>query len=135
MWKFNAATDITVAILFRELYNKFPNAKFIYTTRDIDSWLSSCEKHFTKKLLGMRLDQGNTEIVKICNIFYGDILFNESTYREAYYRHDDAVRDFFSDKKLLDFNVFEGDGYEKLCKFLCKNDINSPFPRENAANQ
>lgn len=66
MNKYDAATDLTVAAVFRDLNRRFPNAKFIYTTRDIDNWLISCEKHHSLNLLEMRVRQKNFHILEIC---------------------------------------------------------------------
>lgn len=43
-----ASTDITVSLMFEELDRKYPGSKFIYTIRERDPWLASCEKHIKK---------------------------------------------------------------------------------------
>lgn len=83
VWKYDAMTDLTVAVLHRELRAEFPNARFIYTRRDMTPWLASCAKHFTRELRERRIAQGQTYLAPLVKAFYGSDLFDEEGFRAA----------------------------------------------------
>ena len=46
--------------------------------------------------------------------------------------HNEEVRAYFGDSDdFLEFSIEEGDGWEKLCRFLDKPVPNVPFPHKN----
>ena len=48
------------------------------------------------------------------------------------YLHDEKINKFFNDKpNFIRFNVFEGDGWDKLCPFLGCDIPNAPYPHMN----
>jgi hypothetical protein len=62
------------------------------------------------------------------------LYFNHDSYREAFDAHEQRVRRFFQDKptdRLLELNIFAGDGWPELCVFLGKDVPSIPFPWEN----
>ena len=54
---------------------------------------------------------------------------------QEYDEHNKQVIAYFKDKpsQLLVMNITEGDGWEKLCKFLNKPIPNKAFPHKNKA--
>jgi GR25 family glycosyltransferase involved in LPS biosynthesis len=104
-YPFKAYTDINILEKEYEwLYKSFPNAKFILTIRDKEGWLND-------RILG----------------FENETSYNKD-FREKYIEewsrlYDDYISDvthFFSNKsnKLLKINIYNNEGYEKLCPFL-----------------
>ena len=108
-----AASDLPVAIYFKELDLKFPNSKFIYTTRDRDSWISSMESHFTTH--NTRNEWFKTNRQKM----YGSVAFNKDFCLEAYDKHDEDVKTYFKNRdNLLIMNIIEGDGWDEIIEFI-----------------
>ena len=91
----------------------FPNSKFIYLTRDEDSWKNSIY-HFTYKLFGEYPD------VEKC--------------LEEYRAHRDFVLDYFKDRpkeQFLVLDIREKKGFKKLANFLGKTTNQDEFPHYN----
>lgn len=132
MSKFDAMTDLTVAAIFEELRDTFPNARFIYTPRDIDKWLDSCRRHFTLDLAEKRVQQRNFLQLELPLAFYGSFLYDEDLYRAAYERHDAKVRAAFAGAdNFLEFDLTAGANWERLCDFLDKPVPDAAFPFSN----
>lgn len=135
--QFEAATDITVSMRFETLDRLFPGSRFIYTTRDIDSWLDSCEHHFNHPHRQARLAHNlnrpehaiNAAYAEAELAIYGQLAFEREKWRAAFIRFDARVRTHFEDRELLTMNLIKGDGWKELLAFLGLETI--PFPRRN----
>lgn len=142
----DAATDTPCATQFESLYHVFEQSKFIYTTRDVDSWTRSMRKHFgtgnPKKLRGRQAERefwdgklgwewyNTLRTVQIRERLYT----RYSTWEEAYIAFDDRVRCFFGDKpdeRMLVMNIPDGDGWNQLCPFLGHEIPEESFPHRN----
>jgi len=128
--KHEAVTDITVSCRFDELDRKYPNSKFIYTVRDMETWLRSCEKHWSrlKHLRGTNKIPPFAEHAEIK--IYGTLDFNRQKLESAYMRHHNYVMNYFKERQedLLIVNLTSGEGWEKICKFLGKPIPSAHFP-------
>jgi hypothetical protein len=141
---FDAMTDTPVCIQFEALYHRFPNAKFIYTTRPYDEWEASYRGH-CMKLYGTtdfdvlrtipalrRFHPYVTDVERIdCALFfrYRDICAAHAAYQRR-------VTGFFSDKpkdKLLTLQVGSGREWEQICEFLDRKVPDEAFPWDNKA--
>lgn len=130
--KSNAATDLTVAAVFEDLRDMFPNARFIYTPRNLDKWLDSCRRHFSHELAARRVEQKNFHLMELTHAFYGSYLYDEELYREAYLRHDHAVQKAFAgDNAFLEFDLTDNPSWDPLCEFLKLPIPDQPFPQSN----
>ena len=129
---YDALTDTPVALLYQELDKKYPGSKFIYTVRDMESWLASCEKYpaFHK---GSDYSKSNKITARLRQRLFGTDYFDRQKFKEAYLRHDTEVRDYFKDRPqdLLVLNITEGDAWNPLCTFLEKVKPGVPFPNKN----
>lgn len=137
---FDAFSDTSVCYNFEYLYYAFPNARFIYTERPVESWSRSFLKHFRE--LGETFEEMKENMRRHKYKKYGvdwDIVhrtlyFNQDSPEDAYAAFDERVRLFFSDKppdRLLSMNIFAGDGWEKLCGYLDRAVPAGPFPHSN----
>ena len=123
--KFDAFQDNPWPLFYKELDEKYPNSKFILTTRPTDKWIDSQVKHFGKKTTPMR------------KWIYGDVYGapegNESIYTSRYDNHNNEVLEYFKDRPddFLHFKLTEGDGWDSLCNFLGESVPNKPFPKSN----
>ena len=127
MEKFDAAEDMPWPHFFRELDEAYPGSKFILTLRDADAWFQSLDDHFG--------DQA-TEL----NAFaYGRDFARAHGHKDhwiaVYNSHIADVREYFQarPRDLLEMNLPEGDGWEKLCPFVDRPAPQSPFPVKNTS--
>ena len=123
----DAFSDSPWFIFYKELYEAFPDAKFIFTARPNEKWIKSIVNHFGDdwQLLQWR---------KFHEFVYGDDepLANEDLYLARYERHNTEVLAFFNDKtNFLEMNFVNGDEWKKLCNFLNKPIPTEPFPHSN----
>lgn len=124
--EYDAVEDMPWPLMFRELDEAFPGARFILTLRDTDRWLTSICKHF-----------GNNPHV-MQQLTYGEDaaapLGNEERYRQVYEAHNKAVLDYFAERPqdLLVLRLEDGDGWDKLAPFLgLENAPSGPFVHTN----
>ena len=122
--EYDAFQDNPWPLLYKEFYQKYPESKFILTTRDEDKWWNSLLNHFGSEHTPMR------------QWIYGNGVpeGNEPLYRERYRQHNKEVIDFFSDKpeQLLVIDWKENDSkWERICEFLEKPVPQSNFPHAN----
>ncbi|MDO5612244.1 MAG: sulfotransferase [Paracoccus sp. (in: a-proteobacteria)] len=128
----DAMTDLPVAAVMPKLVEKFPNARFIYTTRAMEPWLKSCKSHFSPKLRAMRVQQGNQWMTDLSAAVYGHHSFTDpEPFRQAYLRHDEMVRKTVPSDRLLTIDFTTNPGWEPLCAFLGKPVPMQPFPHAN----
>lgn len=141
---YDALTDTPVSYQFEELYERYPDAKFIYTTRPLDKWVPSLLKHI-QRVLNISSYTGFDEVVNGANETRHGELFRDvhnklyvpyKTPEDAYNAHDARVRKFFAERPEANFqeiNFFKGDGFPELARFLGCPEPDQPFPWENVA--
>ena len=114
-------------ILFKEFDKQYPNSKFILNTRDVEGWIKSREKHLqrTPNLKKLQKQNPNNKWLKM----------DKDIWREEFQEHHNGVREYFAQRPqdLLEFDVTQGDGWDKLCPFLEKDIPNVEFPTTNRA--
>jgi len=132
--KYDAMTDTTVCVSFEELDKKYPNSKFILTTRNIESWLESCKWFFSleKILKSSRYKRtGNLlgeQQIYLRETLYGSRFFDYEKYRQGFLNYHDKVFNYFKDRELLIMDIGKGDSFKKLCPFLGKPILQKQFP-------
>ncbi len=129
---YDAAVDSSTAFCFKFLDVYFPNAKFIYTMRDIDGWVKSMLTYYEKVVN----PQSNPFNDKVNNILYGKTKFFKEdidSFKAGYEKHHFDVMSYFKDRKddLLVLDIIGGDGWEKLCPFLNCEIPDEAFPKTN----
>lgn len=115
-------------LIFREVYDRFPDAKFILTTRvDENTWFESLASHAER---GAHLGKPN---IRRYVYGYDDPTEDRAHHIIAYGAHNEAVRRFFADKpgSLLEVCWERGDGWKELCNFLGVPVLDVPFPHMN----
>jgi len=113
------------ALLYKEIFNSFEDAKFILTRR-------SSPEVWYESLLAHSFSTGPT---RFRESIYGYPMphdFKEQ-HLAFYLSHNQAVRDFFKDfpGTLLEVCWEEGDGWGELANFLCLPSPTIKFPHEN----
>jgi tetratricopeptide (TPR) repeat protein len=138
VYMFGACTDASVAQDFEKLYYLYPNAKFVWTQRPVDSWIRSFVRHHGKKDARSATDELRIKFGKTRSrhgfgnsaILFG-LYLNAANLEDAYSAFDARVRSFFSGKppeRLLAFDVFSGHGWTELCNFLDLSVPDQAFP-------
>ena len=137
---FDGITDITVSPYFEELEKKYPDAKFVLTVREEESWLRSCANHWRgREAFEPPASEGREVHMRIRRLLraatYGIYDFEPTRFRAVQRRHVAAVRAYFADKpgKLLEMNIVEGAGWEPLCTFFDRPTPDQPFPHKGGA--
>ena len=102
---------------YKIVYKHFPDAKYIFNTRNVDDWLESLKRHHSM------LSQATIEKS-------GWHFVDEEERKEYHSSHTKKVLDFFKDKQdqFLVLDICAGDEYEKLCPFLGLDIPDEPFP-------
>jgi hypothetical protein len=117
--KYEFCCDLPIPTKYKDLDNKYKGSKFIYTVRDIDSWIESCRKHWSRKPTPKNNYRSEYRLA-----MYNTIEFNEQKLRDAYAKHHLDVMEYFKDRPddLLTMNIMDGDGWDQLIPFLTKDD-------------
>jgi tetratricopeptide (TPR) repeat protein len=143
LYMFGACTDISAAQEFEKLYYQYPNARFIWTRRPLESWHRSFFERHPYSAGGLEALRsaydGDTCLhgFSAAALRFG-IYLNAASLEDAYRFYDERVAHFFSDKpveKLLELNLFSGQGWPELCGFLGCPRPSQPFPWLNRANR
>lgn len=128
--QFDLFEDWPWPLIYQELDQLFPGSKFMLTLRKSEKiWLESLKSH------SMR-----THPTRHCRkLAYG---FNfphkhEQEHLEFYRRHNDNARTYFENrsKDFIEICWEDGDGFEKLCKFLECDVPNVPIPHANKGSE
>jgi len=131
---YDFANDTPIPVRFEELDKQYPNSKFIYTVRDMDSWLKSCSEYFNPEKIKVIKSQHDYQVEYRLET-YGIIDYDEDIFRLVYETHDKKVREYFKNRPddLLTINIYKSEGWEKLIPFVLKNnkDIKVPFDKSN----
>ncbi len=128
---FGAAMDLPVAALFESFDRVWPGSKFIYTERDVDSWLESCRLN-VRPLAQLRREKVSyvEEIAVLHRTVFGTEDFDADAWRQGAIRHAARVRAYFVGRRedLLILRVCEGEGWGPLCRFLGTDTPGEAFP-------
>ena len=139
---FDAMTDTPVCVQFELLYDRFENAKFVWTRLRHDRWLDAFRRHCLRvfgtsdfsvireipRRFKHRPDTLDLEKID------GTLYFRYDNAEEAYEAYRNRVEGFFSNKpkdKLLVLEAGDGQEWSKLCDFLSCDLPNEPYPWEN----
>lgn len=129
-----SAVDWPTAAFYKELYEQFPNAKFILTHRSKESWAESFGSTIYKLLEGRENAPGPIRdwlnmVVKVIEKSGLSMGLDFEGLAEGFEAHNKAVQDLIPPKQLLVYQVKEG--WEPLCNFLGVDIPQEEFPRTN----
>ncbi|MCA9608629.1 MAG: hypothetical protein KC619_23660 [Myxococcales bacterium] len=137
---FDGISDITVSPYYPQLDAMYPNAKFILTTREEETWLRSCKNHWSgRDPFEKAPSKGRAIHMKIRRFLraatYGTYRYHPERFRWVYRNHVEAVRRYFADRpgKLLEIDIVGGAGWGPLCEFLDRPIPDQPFPHKGGA--
>lgn len=136
---FQSSVDFPSSIFYRELAERYPDARVILTVRSADSWYKSASQ--TIFAIGKATPRWLRAVVpRLRKVFaMHDRLiwarvFSERTddaahAKAVYERHNAAVKAAIPAQRLLVYEVKQG--WEPLCAFLGKPVPATPFPNVN----
>lgn len=122
--EFDGMTDITTVPFYPQLDRAYPGSRFILTARDKEAWLASMKNFWGRKVV--EEGEGLKKPVKmkmrrfLRAAVYGIFHYNRERLEHVFETHRKTVVDYFAGRpeSLLEMNILEGDGWEKLCPFL-----------------
>ncbi len=125
-----AITDIAIMANFKKLDRRYPNSKFILTVRDLNSWLISYKNNLDLLFSTKKFKKWQNEIMIKS---YGVVEFDKEIFTRFYNKYNHDVKEYFKNRpnNLIILNIVGGEGYEKLCPFLCKKILKKSFPHKN----
>jgi len=130
---FNATVDWPACDFYRELMERYPQAKVILSVRDPQAWYESTQATIFRSHDGAPpewLEMFEKLIVR--NKFNGDLHTRDHVIG-VYERHNDEVRRTVPAEKLLEYRP--GDGWEPLCAFLGVPVPDAPYPKTNSTEE
>lgn len=127
--------------LYKELATTYPNAYYVLTYRDPETWYDSFERMITKfdKNLETAMETFHQKgrygaVYFFKHVFNIDQLAgNRQKIIDHYKRHNEEVACFFenSNYKFKQINFTEGEEWQSLCDFLGEEIPDQPFPHKN----
>lgn len=136
---FDGFSDTVVTAFFEPLLHMFPAARFVWTTRPLESWVRSVSAHYLRNIGAT----GPADLLKppVADTFRGlkgrieaSLYAHHASWEAAYRAHEQRVMTFFATNapdRLLRLSVVEGEGWEPLCEFLDVPVPDVPFPHAN----
>lgn len=126
--RYDSLDDYPWPFLYRELAERFPDARFVLTVRrDTDTWLRSLCRHYDRagSSLETRLAYGHASPYQ-----------DPEAHRRMYEEHNRAVEEYFQGSdRLCVLSWDRGDGWPELCGFLGLPTPATSLPHRNAATQ
>lgn len=130
--KYDSFEDWPYPLMYREIFERYPTARFILTTRiDAATWLESLKAHSLR-----------TSVAEQCRtLAYGRAYpFGFEAEHTAFYeKHNADVVSFFRQRgasdRLLPVCWERGHGWTELCEFLGEKRPDKPFPHANAGTR
>jgi hypothetical protein len=129
---YDAAVDITVVAWMDEIDQRFPDAKWVLTTRNETEWLQTMSVFVRRSM-----DVFEPDLVRffmdIREQVYGSADFQEATWSRAFRNHHKRLSHRFGQcsGKLLIIDLSRGDPWLDICRFLGLSAPNVPFPHLN----
>jgi hypothetical protein len=128
-----AFTDIPYCFIYEYFFKKYPDAKFIYIKRDVDSWVESMyeiNKIWSYSGEGYIFEEAYCNMYKKTNKKrIQDLTKNEL--RNIWIEHDKAITEFFkNNKNFIEISLDDKEIANKLCSFLTVDFFKS-FPKIN----
>lgn len=125
--------DLPIPLYYRELDQKFPDSKFIYTYRTEEAWLKSMEWMLTDGAVLWRHDDVERELNFKA---YQCITFDREKLLTSYRAHHNQVIAYFKDRPddLLVLKIEEGQlNFKLICGFLGLPIPSFHFPKSNGS--
>jgi hypothetical protein len=132
---YRSTVDWPGVFFWKELIEKYPDAKVVLTVRDPQEWYASAERTIwaaanAPRRPGMERFREMAEATNWNGTFDGRFGDRDHAIR-VFTEHNDEVRRTVEPERLLEYEV--GQGWQPLCDFLGTPVPEQPFPRLNDA--
>jgi hypothetical protein len=124
---YQGLTDTPVVAVYRELAQRYPDARFILTGREREAWLHSCERAWETSVALQYAGELGPYCRAINTAVYGRPDFCRETFAQVYERHRAEVLTVLPG--VLELEV--GEGWDRLCAFLNQSVPARPYPHVN----
>jgi hypothetical protein len=135
---YRASVDWPSCHFYKELSQRYPDAKVILSERDPKKWYESITNTILKSMSQMvEKDPERAKwfefarLIVIEQTFHNDL--SEDNMIAAYLRHNAKVKATIAPERLLVFNPAEG--WAPLCRFLGVAAPETPFPHVNTTEE
>lgn len=127
MIQYEAATDSPCVLWYRRVHQEFPFCRFVYTMREIDSWIESSRNHYARRAPAI-------EYLKFRRWIFHRDTFDEAQWKKVYHAHQREVESYceIHSVQLLHLPIDQRPTWGPLCEFLGVAVPTEPFPHENA---
>ena len=132
--KYDAIAEFYGMADFEKMKKWYPDARLVWTKRDLEPWLVSCAKQYGEFTpLGKKRELPRF-VTAARKHRFGQVFFERELFKKIYLNFYKKVEDYKRCNPLediLEMDITKGDGYEKLCPFL---DVPFPppeFPHKN----
>jgi Sulfotransferase domain len=125
---FDAFSDNPYFRIWRQVYDLFPDAKYILTVRDEDRWIESCVRFYRhRRIRPMRVWMFGPHANPASSPE------SRQAWLDAYRAHNAAVREFFASRphQYFEFDPTREGGWDRLCAFLGAPVPSRPWPHAN----
>jgi hypothetical protein len=121
--KFDAFSDIgLLSRRFRVLDSQYPGSRFVLTTRPFDAWLDSRTRHVERNIALKEAGEYDSTFLVI----------DEDKWTEEWEVHMERVHTYFAGRAdLLEVDFTNNPEWGPLCRFLCLDEPEEPFPWVN----
>ncbi|MBE9065004.1 sulfotransferase, partial [cf. Phormidesmis sp. LEGE 11477] len=129
---YDAVAGLSVAVSFRELDWRYPDAKFILTVSPLGDWLASWQRQDANER--QQKDDELSDWSRRLRIrIFGQSEFSPTVWAQTYEQHRSEVKAYFKRRpqQLLIYNLCRDDGWNPLCNFLEKPIPNAPLPHHS----
>lgn len=146
----DAISDLPGPAYYQEIDQRYPGSKFIYTVRELESWVGSlCRAEYYVEF--WRKSKSEPYAInppeddtrqgfrsKCFNKLWPNIprYFERGYFLQRYVQHDLEVFSYFQNRleNVLVLNICGGEGWRQLCSFLNKPiPRREPFPRREVS--
>ncbi|MGH8206523.1 MAG: sulfotransferase family protein [Steroidobacteraceae bacterium] len=126
---YGATADYPACLFWRQLADRYPEAKVILTVRDPNEWFESTQATiFSPQNPEPPSDSPTAAMVSMLHGEYED-LHDRTSMIAAFERHNQAVIDGLPRDRVLIYQAEQG--WDSLCRFLGIPVPEEPFPRAN----
>jgi len=128
---YNSCIDRPSAFYWRELIERYPDAKVLLTTRSLESWWESFEKTILAGIL-QSTDEASLGLALIRDQVFAGRPDDRAHAIAAYEAKVAAVKATVPASRLFVHNL--GDGWEPLCRHLGVPVPSEPYPSRNSTS-
>lgn len=131
---YGSTTDYPACNYWRELADRYPDAKLLLTTRSVESWIDSTQgTFFSPEAVELAFNSPLAEFFQKTTLGHGARMHDREYMRRYFRDHEDQIKRAFPADRLLVYEVTQG--WEPLCEFLDVPVPDIPFPHVNSREE